>query len=154
MQILRIISDPQFPFPGLACPISISRFPNSQVFKSRLMGNFLRCESCQKCLILTVLCINKVKAPISLKSHERPVCFGWPNIGKLNSLRNICCQPGQHLHLKGIWTRLPPQFVNVRANKPVKGSSCRSTEEYYRWCYCTLQDHIHIRGCHERYNGS
>lgn len=116
------------------------------------MISFFWGESSQKCLIVTVLIVNKVKFPISLKCHKRPVGFRWSNIGKLNSLWHICCQPGHHLHLEAVWTGLPPEFVNIRANKPVKSSGCRSTDEYYRWCYSTLQDDIHIGGCHEGYD--
>ncbi len=101
---------------------------------------------------MTVLCVNEVEVPIGLKCHERPIGLWMPNIRKLNSPRNRCGQPWQHLHLKAIWTRLPPELVNIRAYKPVEGTSGGSTEKYYRWCYCTLEDHIHIRRCHEGYD--
>lgn len=113
---------------------------------------FLWGESSQKRLVVTVLCIHKVKAPIGLKSHKGPLGLRWPNIGKLDGLWNWSCQPGQHLHLEAVWTRLPPEFVNVRANEPMKGGSCRGTQEDYRWGHCTFEDDIHVGGSHEGYD--
>lgn len=119
---------------------------------SWVMRCFLWGQSGQKLLIMTVLCIHEVKFTVGLKWDKGPISLWKANISKLNSPWSISCQPRHHLHLKAIWTRLPPEFVNVWANKPVKRGGCRSAEEYNSRCYCTLQDDIHIRGCHEGYH--
>lgn len=124
----------------------------SQVLERRLITHFFWGQSSQKCLIVTVLCIHEVKIPIGLKCHKRPIGLRWSNIRKLDSLWNVSCQPGQHLHLKAVRTWLPPELVNIRANKPMEGSGGSSTQEYHRRCYCTFQDDIHIGGCHEGYD--
>ena len=101
---------------------------------------------------MTVIWVDKVKAPIGLKCDKRPIGLWMPNISELNSPRNRCGQPRQHLHIKAIWTRLPPELVNIRTYKPVEGTSGGSTEKYNRCRYCTLENHIHIRRCHEGYD--
>lgn len=99
-----------------------------------------------------MLCIHKIETSVGFKGHKGPVGLCRSNIGKLDGPRNVGCQPRHHLYLKAVWTWLPPELVNVRANKPMKGGSGWSTEEYYRWCNCTFQNHIWIRGCHEGYD--
>lgn len=95
--------------------------------------------------------IDKIEIVVGFECHVRPISVCVTNISKLNSLRNECRQPCHHIYLKSIWTRLPPELVNVRAYKPVKGSSGWSTKEYYRRGHCTLKDHV-FSWCHEGYD--
>ncbi|KAJ6429007.1 hypothetical protein OIU84_020611 [Salix udensis] len=83
------------------------------------MSRFLWGQSIQQCLVMTVLCINKVEISVGLECYERPVGFWRPDISKFHSLWNVGCQPGHHLHFKTVRARLPSKLVDVRANKPV-----------------------------------
>ena len=124
----------------------------SQVLERRLMRKFLGCKPCQQSLVWEVFSINKVEVSLGLESDKRPVGFRRPNIGKLDCPFEGSSQPWHHLSLKAIWTRTPPELVNVWAHEPVQGCSCSGTEENDGGCNCSLDDHIHVRWSHECYH--
>lgn len=97
-----------------------------------------------------VMSIHKVVLPFRLKAHKRPLRVRITYIRKLQRLRRKRRKPSHHLHLKGIRTRLPPQLVNVRADKPVESSGRGSAEEDHGGGNRAFHDDVEPRRGHER----
>lgn len=121
----------------------------SQVLESRVMSILRRSEPSQQRLVCALLRINKVVLPFRLKAHKRPLRVRITYIRKLQRLRRKRRKPSHHLHLKSIRTRLPPQLVNVRADKPVESSGRGSAEEDHGGGNRAFHDHVESGRGHE-----
>lgn len=98
---------------------------------------------------MEVFLVDKIELPVGFESHERAIGLWRPDIGELDRLGKVSCEPRHHLDIEGVGSRPPPQFVDVRANEPMQHPSGHGAEDHHSASHGALHYDVHAGQGHE-----